>query len=84
MALADRDYAYNWPAVQAEADALYDQRKWNPYFKVVSKAIAATSNPAAKSIEDLEIIANYHDQLTNGACDCRVCLELARRTGTLS
>ena len=84
MALTDRDYTYNWRAVLAEAERLYQERKWDAFGKVISKAIDATSNPAAKSTEELEGIAEYHGELTNGACDCKVCMELARRTGALS
>lgn len=82
MALTKQDYERNWPAVQTEVDALSAQGKWEARNKVIRQAIAATSNPAGKDPEDLEIIANWHDQLV-GECECPACMEHARRTGAL-
>jgi hypothetical protein len=82
MALTDRDYTHNWPAVQAEADARRDAREWDAYGEILRKAVDSTNNPAGKSPKELADIARHHYRVSHGACGCEVCL--VRQTGVLS
>lgn len=82
--LSTRTYAYDWPTVHQTIERFEQDNQWEVASRIVSQAVAVTSNPAGKSPETLEKIAGYHAQLTNLACECRVCLAHARRTGARS
>jgi hypothetical protein len=40
-------------------------------------------DPDDIDIEDLDSIVNDHGQATNGACECRYCMNYLTRTGWL-
>ena len=45
----------------------------------IDEAIWSSNDPSGKTVEELRDIAEWHSAITNGACECEVCMLVASR-----